>query len=308
MLFEITHLTRYIYDRPVVLEPLTIRLRPRCDIFQRVVSFDLKLEPAPEGMSEMIDVEGNAVAQAWFLGSSSLLGLRTTCTVETLQSNPFDYIVLDPDGLAVPMSYSGADRLALAPYLVFGGDRSVEAFARDVLHDTGGATAFLGELSTRIAGSIAYEVREFGEPLPAGTTLSRGSGACRDLAVLFIEACRSVGIAARFVTGYEVGDAANTDRDLHAWAEVFLKGAGWRGYDPSQGLAVADRHVTVATGPSYVEAAPTAGTFRGNDVASTLETMISVRVPTYSEAAYQSAARRPLARVVGFAPPMAGTT
>jgi len=117
MRFEVAHLTRYTYDRPVLLEPLIVRLRPRSDIFQRLVAFDLAVEPQPEGMSEMIDAEGNTLSQVWFLGLASMLTLRTTFAIETLRTNPFDYIVLDPDSLRMPMTYDEADRRALAHYL-----------------------------------------------------------------------------------------------------------------------------------------------------------------------------------------------
>jgi len=302
VLFEVAHLTRYNYDRPVLLEPLFIRLRPRCDLFQRLISFELAVEPSPEGIQEMIDAEGNVLSQVWFLGLAPMLSVRTSFIVETLHPNPYDYIVLDPSGLKVPMPYDEGERRVLAHYLQPEGDPEVRAFAEDTLSSSnGGATTFLGELCRRIATTVVQENRPTGDPMPAGRTLALGRGACRDLTVLFVEACRAVGIAARFVTGYEMGDTDTVDRDLHAWGEVYVNGAGWRGYDPSQGLAVADRHVAVAAGAGPAEAAPTLGTFRGTDVASTLETVITVKVPTRAENAYQP--RPPLARVVGLPPP-----
>jgi len=114
MRFEVAHLIRYTYERPVLLEPLIVRLRPRSDIFQRLVAFDLTVDPLPEGMSEMVDAEGNTLSQVWFLGLASMLTLRTTFAIETLRTNPFDYIVLDPEGLRMPMTYGDADRRALA--------------------------------------------------------------------------------------------------------------------------------------------------------------------------------------------------
>lgn len=303
MRFEVTHLTRYTYERPVLLEPQVIRLRPRSDIFQRLVAFDLAIDPQPEGMCEMVDAENNGLSQVWFLGLFSHLALRTTFAVETLRSNPFDYLVLDPERLRMPMVYDRSDRCALAHYLEPPSDQAVQKFAEEVLADSaGGATSFLGELVQRIASTMTQEIRPTGDPMPAARTLMLGRGACRDMAVLFIETCRAVGIAARFVTGYEMGDPGEGERDLHAWGEVYINGAGWRGYDPSQGLAVADRHVAVAAGIGPSEAAPTVGSFRGSNVASTLETLITVKVPTYAANAYQ-ATGRPLARVVGTRPP-----
>jgi transglutaminase-like putative cysteine protease len=302
MRFEVAHLTRYTYDRPVLLEPLIVRLRPRSDIFQRLVAFDLAVEPQPEGMSEMIDAEGNTLSQVWFLGLASMLTLRTTFAIETLRTNPFDYIVLDPDSLRMPMTYDEADRRALAHYLQPPDDPEVQAFAKDVLVASGGgATSFLGELCQRIS-SMTQEVRPTGDPMPAGQTLALRRGACRDMAVLFIEVCRAVGVAARFVTGYEMGDPGSNERDLHAWGEVYLNGAGWRGYDPSQGLAVADRHVAVAAAAEPSAAAPTLGSYRGTNVASSMETMITVRAPTYAESAYERSGSFPAVRLVGVPP------
>jgi transglutaminase-like putative cysteine protease len=302
--FEVAHLTRYTYERPVLLEPLIVRLRPRSDIFQRLVAFDLAVDPQPEGTSEMVDAEGNALSQLWFLGLASMLSLRTTFAVDTLRTNPFDYLVLDPDCLRMPMTYNAADRRALAHYLQPPDDPEVQAFAKDVLASSGGATSFLGELCQRIS-SMTQEVRPTGDAMPAGQTLQLRRGACRDMAVLFIESCRAVGVAARFVTGYEMSDPGSNERDLHAWGEVYLNGAGWRGYDPSQGLAVADRHVAVAAAAGPAEAAPTLGSYRGTNVASTMDTMITVKVPTYAENAYERSGSFPAVRLVGV-PPHAG--
>lgn len=293
MLFEVTHLTRYTYDRPVVLEPLVVRLRPRSDVFQRLIAFDLAIEPAPEGTSEVMDAQGNATTQAWFLGTASVLTLRSSLTVETLHANPYDYIVLDPAALRLPMPYEPAEGAALAQYLQPAGEPSVQAFADGVLAASGGGvTAFLGDLCKRIAAVINQEVRLAGDPMPPRKTLALGRGACRDLATLFIDACRCVGIAARFVTGYELGAAGSAERHLHAWAEVYLVGAGWRGYDPSQGLAVADRHVALAVGATPAQAAPTGGTFRGTGATSRLESVIRVRARTSAAAAPRPAAAR----------------
>ncbi|MEE2871411.1 MAG: transglutaminase-like domain-containing protein [Candidatus Latescibacterota bacterium] len=87
-----------------------------------------------------------------------------------------------------------------------------------------------------------------GRPMAAAETLARVRGACRDLAVLFIVICRTLGLAARFVSGYRAGAQNQQERYMHAWAEVYLPGAGWRGWDPSLGLAVAGAHVAVAMG------------------------------------------------------------
>jgi transglutaminase-like putative cysteine protease len=94
-------------------------------------------------------------------------------------------------------------------------------------------------------------------------TLSTFQGSCRDLAVLFCDLCRVVGIASRFVSGYECASAGQPDAYMHAWAEVYLPGAGWRGYDPSRGLVVANTHVAVAASFHHDLASPVAGAYTG---------------------------------------------
>jgi transglutaminase-like putative cysteine protease len=135
---------------------------------------------------------------------------------------------------------------------------------------------FLSALSRRIAERCRPAIRLQGDPQPPAFTLREGTGACRDLSVLFIDACRAVGLAARFVSGYYGGPSAADRRYLHAWAEVFLPGAGWRGFDPLQGLAVADRHVAVAAGAQPRDAAPITGTLGGGDTPADLEVDLKI--------------------------------
>lgn len=120
-------------------------------------------------------------------------------------------------------------------------------------------------------------VRPNGDAYEPAVTLKRGQGACRDLTVLFMEACRSVGLSARFVSGYAEGLSTRDDGELHAWAEIYLPGAGWRGFDPTLGLAVADRHVAIAASPIPVGAAPVSGSFRADSATAGLSYEVSVK-------------------------------
>jgi transglutaminase-like putative cysteine protease len=108
-------------------------------------------------------------------------------------------------------------------------------------------------------------------------TLREHDGTCRDLTVLFCAACRSAGIAARFVSGYECEAATQDSADMHAWAEVYLPGGGWRGYDPSQGLAVSTSHVAVAAAANPAMAASVSGIYRGA-VRSRMQFAIAMQV------------------------------
>ena len=135
---------------------------------------------------------------------------------------------------------------------------------------------YLIGLNRLIKDSFKVVFRELGDPLTPSETIKSGEGACRDLAVLFIEACRSVGVAARFASGYLAASDVPEDHSLHAWAEVYLPGAGWRGFDPTLGLLVADAHVSLAVSSLYVGAAPLTGSFRGTGADSRMETFIEV--------------------------------
>ena len=117
-------------------------------------------------------------------------------------------------------------------------------------------------LAGRIRAAFIRETRPEGPPRAPEATIRARRGACRDLAVLFVACCQTMGLAARFASGYACSEKAKTT-ELHAWGEVFLRGGGWRAYDPSQGLAVADRHVTVAAAANPLHAAPVTGNVPG---------------------------------------------
>jgi transglutaminase-like putative cysteine protease len=140
----------------------------------------------------------------------------------------------------------------------------VEEFARSLAAGCGWQTIpFLSALNQHLFAATRQVIRRAGAPHSAETTLREQEGSCRDLAVLFCAACRAVGLAARFVSGYERDASLLENGDLHAWAEVYLEGAGWTGYDPSRALAVAASHVAVASAGDPMNAAPVSGTFRG---------------------------------------------
>ncbi len=267
MHIAVIHSTVYRYSNAVYLEPHTIRLRPREHAAQRLLGFSLEIEPAPAGRAEILDQDGNAVTHAWFDGTTSSLTIRTAFELETLRTNPFDFLLTAGDR-DIPVQYEEALRTPLVPYLRAGHDPAVRSFAQEIANASAWNTMeFLAALNRRLFETTKHVTRRDGAPHPPGRTLADGEGSCRDTAVLFCAACRSMGIAARFVSGYE-RDAAlqSAGGDLHAWVEVYLQGGGWRGYDPSRGLAAADAHVAVAAASDPLLAAPVAGTFRGDAV------------------------------------------
>lgn len=264
MIFDIEHVTRFDYSGPVAVEPTTVRLRPRCDRAQKILDFSMQVDPMPSGLSEVADLEGNDSTMLWFVGETRHLEIRTRVRAETLRSNPFDYIVLDWQKLRLPMQYPKELEGALGRFRCFTGESSVGSLADDVMRSSqGDGPVFLSRLAARIAEIVEGEVRLEGDPMTPGQTLKDGMGSCRDVALLFMDACRSVGIAARFVSGYQEGDPEG-ERYLHAWAEAYLSDVGWRGYDATSGLAVADAHLALSAGPDPRSVSPTAGSLRGS--------------------------------------------
>lgn len=263
MRYRIEHTTRYDYATEVFVEPQTIRLSPRSDPSQRLVSHALVVEPGPAGMSRHLDAEGNSVCEIWFSGQTARLELVVTSEVETLRSNPYDYISPFDQPLALPFRYRH-ETTALALYRRGPVAPVVRAFAQAIANESGRTThEFLIALNHRLHSEWQVQPRWRGLPWSPTHTLRAKRGACRDLAMLFVAASRAMGLAARFVSGYHEGDPEQSEVHLHAWAEVYMPGGGWRAYDPTGGLAVADRHVAVAAARNPRDAAPISGSIRG---------------------------------------------
>jgi transglutaminase-like putative cysteine protease len=277
MRISVVHSTSYRYSNPVHLEPHVIHLRPRDDGSQRLTAFALDVTPRPAGRSDALDQDGNVATHVWFEGLTEEFCVRTSFQIETLRDNPFDYLLQDSDR-DVPVQYAESLRSPLIPYLRADHDPSVHELARQVAVEVNWqTTAFLGNLSRRLFESLRQINRPNGAPYPPARTLAEGAGSCRDLAVLFCAACRAMGIAARFVSGYERDAAFGDQGDLHAWGEVYLQGGGWRGYDPSRGLAVGASHVPVAAAADSSLVVPVSGTYRGA-AESTMDFSIAMQV------------------------------
>ncbi|MEA5089889.1 transglutaminase family protein [Solidesulfovibrio sp.] len=265
MICLLSHRTRYDFSRPVFLEPHLLRLLPRPDACQRVRALEVEISPEPAGRSLYTDLSGNAVLSVWFASLTGHLDVHVAASVETLRKNPFDYL-LEARQSVLPVPLAPGEALVAAPCLAQTGlpDGAAAALAGRLIRDGADTPqtfvlALLGWMSENLV-SVARE-----EPglLSPDAVLAAGEGACRDLALCYIAGCRHAGIPARFVSGYHEGDPEREERDLHAWAEAWLPGGGWRGFDPSLGLAVADRHVAVAAAADPADAAPVVGTFRG---------------------------------------------
>jgi len=258
----VTHRAVYRYSAAVYLEPHTFRLCPRQDGSQRVLHHGLEIAPAPAGRTQCLDQDGNVVVEAWFDRPVEALSVESTFAVETLREDPFDFLLRAGIG-GLPLSYPAPLGDALGPYLREPAGAAREFAAALASAAGSGTLEFLRALNRRLAEEFRYVARDTGAPNPAEITLGTREGSCRDLAVLFCEAARAMGIAARFVSGYQCATGLQGKIDMHAWAEVYLDGGGWRGYDPSAGLAVGTSHIAVAAGADPRLAAPFTGTYRG---------------------------------------------
>ncbi len=286
MFLRIIHLTRYEYSQPVGFAPHAIYLRPRESPRQHLHRFDLTVSPAARRVATN-DAEGNALEWAYFAAetSAATLEFRSESLVETLDSNPFDFF-LAPSALQFPFTYNDPERYVLSPFLTPPlGSNEVDlrtwlgAHLPSLPHET---VPFLGALNTAVNQSLGYRVRqEPGIQTPAAT-LSCGGGSCRDYAVFFIALCRTLGLAARFVSGYLYepplpGTANPLPPDMHAWAEIYLPGAGWRGIDPTRGIFCDDRWVPVADSAIGESVNPVQGTFYGaGNVSTNLYTQVTL--------------------------------
>ncbi len=257
-----------------------LRLKPRSDSTQRLWGFEIDIDPQPSLMSWGVDAEGNDTAWLWFEGLHDELRIESRSEVETLQEDPFDFILADRGGHKVPMVYPGELEGILAPYMGSGENNPgelMQEFLNEVKKKSDGLILnYLTVLVRYIKENLEHKERKDGMPLGPEETLACKTGACRDFAMLYIEACRRVGIAARFVSGYVWGYGAEQEHNLHAWAEVYLPGGGWRGYDPTLGLAVTDTHIAVASGPVAEKGSPVTGSYRRNNVGATLDYNIDI--------------------------------
>jgi transglutaminase-like putative cysteine protease len=274
------HTTTYTYSEPVFLESHTIRLRPRPDPGQLVHGFSIDIDPVPDGITSGLDAWGNNVDWAWFSGEHERLEITSRFDVERVRTNPYDFVVTNAAEARVPPLYPAHEVAALAPYMVASDPGPhVRAFAEEVAraasHDV---LTFARELAERIHDRCEMIVRPEGDAYPGAQTLDEGKGSCRDFAVLYVEACRHIGVASRFVSGYVEHRAPDEPRELHAWAGVYLPGGGWRGYDPTQGLAVSTGHITLAVANVPKGAGSVSGSFVGNGATSRLESTIEFDV------------------------------
>lgn len=283
MRYKLRHRTWYEYSHPVFIEPHLIRLHPRSDPAQKLIFFNLSVAPEPAGLSEGLDAESNPFHLVWFNDLTERFQITTDCIVETTRTNPFDSFLTSGDTL--PVRLLPGERAVLGQCLDWqaltgaDGQAPLTALCDRAMSESGGKVlTFIDRLNHHLFADIEKIVRLEAGIQSVWETLVRGRGACRDTAVVFMAACRKMGIPARFVSGCQEGDPDTPEADLHAWAEIYLPGFGWKGYDPTHGLAVADRHIAYGASALPENTAPLSGTFRGTGASASLSHSIELQI------------------------------
>lgn len=265
------HSTQYSYDRPISLGPQLIRLRPAFHARTPIEAYSLRVEPSEHFCNWQQDPFGNPIARYVFPKQCQSLSVTVDLVADMTVINPFDFFI-EEEYDCWPFRYAAPLKAMLAPYLDVGpATHELSVLIGSLPETSARIVDFLVEVNQRIHKQVNYLVRmEPGVQTPE-ETLKLGSGSCRDSAWLMVELFRQLGIAARFVSGYLIQLTADqksldgptgpeTDfTDLHAWAEVFLPGAGWVGLDPTSGLFAGEGHIPLACTPHYGDAAPITG-------------------------------------------------
>lgn len=263
---RIRHETSYQYAETVSLLPHKLLLRPREGHDVRIESAKLAISPAPQ-LQWQRDVYDNAVALATFTERANRLSIDNRLILQLFDDRPLDFLVSDY-AVFFPFQYDAAERVDLAPYLsvIYDQDRGLLSAWLQQFWTSGQVVEtylLLDWINKAIATGFTYRQREEpGVQTPAATLIQR-AGSCRDFATLFIDACRALGLAARFVSGYLYSPSLMHGRGAtHAWAEVYLPGAGWKGFDSTSGQVVGNDHIAVAVSRHPESVPPVSGSFQ----------------------------------------------
>jgi transglutaminase-like putative cysteine protease len=263
---RITHRTDYFYKTAVTFGPHRALVRPREGHDVHIASSKFTIEPASI-VTWYRDIYGNSIANITFTEPSDRLTMLSEVDVDLYDEVPIDWTI-DPIAQWYPFQYDADDQVDIVPYRLpsYPHDGpAVQKWLRD-LYQPGQSVLtadLLNDLNAHVHRSFRYARREEdGVQLPC-QTLELGSGSCRDFAVFMMEAARHWGFGARFVTGYiQMGEGQHGA--THAWTEIYVPGAGWRGFDPTNDKLAGSEHVSVAVAREHQKASPFSGSWDGD--------------------------------------------
>ena len=268
----LNHRTQYRYDKAVFLGPQIIQLRPAPHCRTPILSYSLSVTPVDHLLNWQLDPHQNHLARLLFPNRTNDFVVEVDLVAELSPFNPFDFF-LEPGIEDYPFEYSPELAKDLEPYRsVDPAGPLLQAFLQKLSSEKCGTVAFLVDLNRRVRDEIDYVMRLDPGVQTCEQTLETRTGSCRDSAWLLVQTLRHLGIAARFVSGYLIqlaaeestsagpSDPQGDSADLHAWAEAFLPGAGWIGFDPTSGLFAGEGHIPLVCTPNASQAAPIGGT------------------------------------------------
>ena len=243
-------------------------LRPLEAFDQRLIAYDLAISPGPSALHHLHDLTDATVAVARFDARADELRVESRAELEHTVHGVLDLAsddAIDAGGFAYDADEAAALEASVRPRH----PGEAQAWARRFLRPVGRTSlaTLLSDMTHAVRGSFAYEVRPVGPPQTPGVTLERGRGSCRDFAFLMMEAARSLGLAARFVSGYVYGGSpkatGGSHGHTHAWVRVYLPGCGWADFDPTNGIVGNAGLIRVATATDARMASPLHGAWRG---------------------------------------------
>lgn len=267
------HRTQYLYDKAVALGPQVIQLRPTPHCKTPILSYALEIVPAAHVLYWQLDAHANYLARVIFPEKTTEFAVDVRLVADLTPINPFGFL-LEPGYANYPFQYGAELAKDLEAYRAAdaAGPR-LRTFVQGLPRETQGTVGFLIGVNERVRNAIGYVTRMEHGVQTCEETLGLGTGSCRDSAWLLVQVFRQLGVAARFVSGYliqlaaEEADGPKVDSaDLHAWAEVFLPGAGWIGLDATSGLFAAEGHIPLVCTPTAAQAAPIGGTVEPSGV------------------------------------------
>ncbi|HKK19211.1 MAG TPA: transglutaminase family protein [Opitutales bacterium] len=277
---RIYHLTKYRFSQTVELSEHTLLLRPREGHDIRIQSSKLTVSPN-HTVKWYRDIYGNSVGILKLRAPSDHLRIESEVVIENYAEQPLDFIV-DQRAVTYPFPFEPEERLDLLPYRTHTWPNETSRLKEWVAEfwQPGRAIetfVLLDRMNKSVVENFSYSMREVPGVQNPTHTLALGSGSCRDFAAFFIEACRYLGFAARFVSGYLHNPGSVQHGSTHAWSEVYLPGAGWIGFDNTSGRITGPDHIATAVHRHPESIPPVAGSYIGPE-ATQSELQVSVDV------------------------------